>query len=243
MALLSLANRWATWNIKRNEIYSDIFKLKNVRMCVKQVNWLRVCSNWNKTAGARQLMWSANCAPARRLKKGSVHSSAEPMGAHWGEEMAHKWDIETKHAWTYSNSKIQNWTRKNVVLFKPRQNCWSRGRYNILSTDIMAQWIFSLVVMMVEVGNVRWAGVDGLPFRSLVSSSEAATSDMPIFWVCANRNQRLWAHLYPSMLRESRERSIKHQSSQNSLTHWVSDAALIGGMAEKGDVIVTMNGG
>ena len=88
-----------------------------------------------------------------------------------------------------------------------------------------------------------WAGVDGLPFRSLVSSSEAATSDMPIFWVWVKRNQRLWALLYPSMLRESRERSIKHQSSRNSLTHWVPDAALIGGMAEKGGWIVTVNGG
>ena len=41
MALLSLTNRWGTWNIKQNETYSDIFKLKNVCMCVKQVNWLR----------------------------------------------------------------------------------------------------------------------------------------------------------------------------------------------------------
>ena len=36
------------------------------------------------------------------------------------------------------------------------------------------------------------------------------------------------------MLRESRERSIKPQSSQNSLTHWVPDAALIDRMARKG---------
>ena len=83
----------------------------------------------------------------------------------------------------------------------------------------MAKWRCSLVVMMVEVDNVRWAGVDILPFWSLVSSSETATSDMPIFWVWAKRNQWLWAHLYPSMLWESRERSIKHQSSWNSLTH------------------------
>ena len=38
-------------------------------------------------------------------------------------------------------------------------------------------------------------------------------------------------------------RSIKHQSSRNSLTHWAPDAALIGGMAEKGNRIVTMDGG
>ena len=37
----SLANRWDTWNIKQNETYSDIFKLKNVCMCVKHVIWLR----------------------------------------------------------------------------------------------------------------------------------------------------------------------------------------------------------
>ena len=162
-------------------------------MCVcvwnKWTGWEAiVCSNWNKTAGARQVMWLANCAPVRRLNKGSLNSSAEPIGAHWGEEMARKWDIETKHAWTYSNSKIQNWTKTNAVLFKPRQICWSRGRCNILSTDIMAKWRFSLVVMMVEVDYVRWAGVDGLPFRSLVSSSEAATSDIPIFWAWAKRN-------------------------------------------------------
>ena len=41
MALLTLANRWDTWNIKQNETYSDIFKLKNVCMCVKHVIWLR----------------------------------------------------------------------------------------------------------------------------------------------------------------------------------------------------------
>ena len=73
----------------------------------------------------------------------------------------------------------------------------------------MAKWRFSLVVMMVEVDDVRWGGVDGLALWSLVSSSEAATSVMPIFWVWAIRNQWLWAHLSPSMLRESRERSIK----------------------------------
>ena len=44
-------------------------------------------------------------------------------------------------------------------------------------------------------------------------------------------------------LRESGERSIKCQSSRNSLTHWVPDAALIGRMAEKGDGAVTMDGG
>ena len=35
-------------------------------------------------------MLSANCALAKQLKEGSVSSSAEPTGAHWGEEMAHK---------------------------------------------------------------------------------------------------------------------------------------------------------
>ena len=95
---------------------------------------------------------------------------------------------------------------------------------------------------MVEVDDVRWGGVDGLPFWSLVSSSEATASDMPIFWVWAMRNQWLWAHLSPSMLRESRERSIKHHSSQKFLTQWFPDAALIGRMEEKGDGIVTRDG-
>ena len=131
---------------------------------------------------------------------------------------------------------------KNAVLFKPRQHCWWWGRCYILSTDVMAKWRFSLVVMIVEVDYVWWGGVDGLPFQSLVSL-EAATSDMPIFWAWANRNQWLWAHLSPSILRESRERSIKRQSSRNSLTHWAPDAALIGGMVEKGNRIVTMDGG
>ena len=124
-----------------------------------------------------------------------------------------------------------------------RQNSWSRDRCNILSTDVMAKGKFFLVVTMVEVDNVRWGGVDSLPFWSLVSSSEATTSDMPIFWVWAMRNQWLWAHLSPSMLWESRKRSIKCQSSPNFLTDWVPDAALIGRMAEKGDGIATMDGG
>ena len=51
------------------------------------------------------------------------------------------------------------------------------------------------------------------------------------------------AYLSPSMLRESRERSIKRQFSQNFLTHWVPDVAVIGRMAEKGDWTVTMDGG
>ena len=114
------------------------------------------------------------------------------------------------------NVKV-NW--KKIVLFKPRQNCRSRGSCYILSTDIIAKWWFCFVVMMVEVHDVRWGGVNGLPFWSLVSSSEAATSDMPIFWVWVMRNQWLWAHLSLSILRESRESSIKHQFSQNSLTH------------------------
>ena len=165
------------------------------------------------------------------------------MEAYWDEEMTHKWNMKTKHIWTYSNPKMQNGTGKNAVLFKPRQNCWSRVRCYILSTGIMAKWRFSLVEIMVEVDAVRWGGVDSLPFRSLVSSSEAATCDMSIFWVWEKRNQHLWALLYPSILRESMERSIKHQSSRNSLTYWVPGAALIGGMPEKGDGIVIMNGG
>ena len=141
----------------------------------------------------------------------------------------------------FGHIQTQKWTGKNAVLFKPLQNCWSRGRCYILSTDIVVKWRFCLV-MMVEVDDVRWVGVDDLPFWSLVSSSEAATSDMPIFWVWGMRNQWSWAHLSPSMFRESRERWIKCQSSQNSLTHWVPDAALIGRMAEKGDRIATMDG-
>ena len=69
--------------------------------------------------------------------------------------------------------------------------------------------------MIVEVDNARWGEVDGLPFWSLVSSSEAATSDMLILWVWEMRSQWLWGHLSLSMLQESRERLIKCQSSQN----------------------------
>ena len=107
---------------------------------------------------------------------------------------------------------------------------------------LLAKWRFYLVVMMVEVDNVRWSGVDGLSFWLLVLSSEAARSDMPMFWVWPMRNQWLWAHFSLSMLRESRERSIKRRSWQNSLTHWVPDAALIGRMAQRVDRIVTMDG-
>ena len=45
------------------------------------------------------------------------------------------------------------------------------------------------------------------------------------------------------MPRGSRERSIKLQSSQNSFIRWVLDSALIGRMVERGDGIVTMDGG
>ena len=45
----------------------------------------------------------------------------------------------------------------------------------------MAKRRLCLVVMMVEVDDVRWGGKDGLPFLSLVSCREAATSDMQIF--------------------------------------------------------------
>ena len=45
----------------------------------------------------------------------------------------------------------------------------------------MAKRRLCLVVMMVEVDDVRWVGVGGLPFLSLVLSSEAATSAMTIF--------------------------------------------------------------
>ena len=97
--------------------------------------------------------------------------------------------------------------------------------------------------MMVEIHYVKEGGVDVLPLWWLVSSSEAAISDMPIFWVWVMRNQWLWLHLSLSMLRESREKSVKRHSPQNSLTYWVTDMALIGRMAERGDGIVTMDGG
>ena len=102
---------------------------------------------------------------------------------------------------------------------------------------LMTKWRFCLIVMMVEVDNVRKSGVNGLLFWLLVLSS---ASDMPMFWVWPMRNQWLWAHLSLSMLRESRGRSIKGQSSQSSLTHWVTDTALIGRMAEIGEGIVTI---
>ena len=41
----------------------------------------------------------------------------------------------------------------------------------------MAKWRFWVVVKMIHVNNVRWGGVDILPFWSLVSFSEAATID------------------------------------------------------------------
>ena len=96
---------------------------------------------------------------------------------------------------------------------------------------------------MAEIDDVRWVGVGGLPFLSLVLSSEAATSAMTIFWVLAMRNQWLWAHSSQSMLWGSRERPIKLQSLQNSLIHWVPDWTLIGRMVERGDGIITMDGG
>ena len=98
-------------------------------MCVcvwnKWTGWEAiVCSNWNKTGGDEAGNVISKLCTGQATKKGPVNHSAEPMRAHWEEEMANKCNIETKHVWTYSNSKMQNWTRKSAVLFKPRQNCW-----------------------------------------------------------------------------------------------------------------------
>ena len=48
---------------------------------------------------------------------------------------------------------------------------------------------------------------------------------------------------FMSVFRESKERSRKRQSSQDSLTHWALDAALIGRMAKRGEGIVAKDGG
>ena len=141
---------------KRN-IFRHIQTEETVYVCeVSELAERRLCAQTEtKQLEARQVMWSANCALARRLKKGSVYCSAEPMGTHWDEEMTNKWNIEAKHVWTCSNSKMQNWTGKNAVLFKPRQNCWLRGRCNILSADIMANpllWWWWRLTMWDEVG-------------------------------------------------------------------------------------------
>ena len=98
-----------------------------------------VCSNWNKMAGGEAGNVISKLCAGQATEKGSVNCSAGSMGAHWNEEMTNKWNIETKHVWTCLNSKIQNWAGKNAVLFKPRQNSWSRGRCYILSTNVMAK--------------------------------------------------------------------------------------------------------
>ena len=84
---------------------------------------------------------------------------------------------------------------------------------------------------------------DGLPLWSQVSTSEAAISDMPIFWVWSMRNQWLWVHFSLSMFRGSRERSRKDLSSWDPLTYWTLELALIVRMAERGERIVTTDGG
>ena len=68
---------------------------------------------WNKWTG-----WE--CAKTE-TKKGSVNSSAEPMGAHWGEEMAHKWDIETKHV-------KHTQTQKYKIELEKMQFCSNRDK-------------------------------------------------------------------------------------------------------------------
>ena len=61
-------------------------------------------------------------------KNGWVGCSAEPLRAHWDEEMANKRNMETKHVRTYSDSKIKNELAKMQRPFKAKQNCWLRGR-------------------------------------------------------------------------------------------------------------------
>ena len=70
------------WRKRRNEIYSDIFKLKHIWTGENAI----VCSNGNKIlCMARQVIQSANCVLARRLKnelvdliwKAVVHQDSE----------------------------------------------------------------------------------------------------------------------------------------------------------------------
>ena len=70
-----------------------MFKLENVCACVC------VCETSQLAESVLKLKQNGWCEAGNTIsklcagqatKKGSVNSSAEPVGAHWGEEMAHK---------------------------------------------------------------------------------------------------------------------------------------------------------
>ena len=70
-----------------------MFKLENVCacVCVRETSQLAesvLKLKLNSWCEAGDVI-SKLCA-SRATKKGSVNGSAEPVGAHWGEDMAHK---------------------------------------------------------------------------------------------------------------------------------------------------------
>ena len=161
------------------------------------------------------VMKSANCGLARRLKNGRWIA----LWSHWKHTGMKKWQIKKYINEVYSDIfKLKN-TKMNW------QKCGS------VQTEVK--------LLVTSHPNYWWLDE---PW-SLASSSETATSNMPIFWVWVMRNQWLWRHLPLSILRERRERSIKRQSSRNSLTQWIPDAALIGRMAETWEGVGIMDSG
>ena len=66
----------------------------------------------------------------------------------------------------------------------------------------------------------------------------ATTCDIPILWVWVIKNQWLQPLLSMYMFEGSRERSSQCQPSQGYFTHWVLDAALIGSIAEVGELFL-----
>ena len=95
------ANKWNT------------IKLKHMRNGENVI----VCGKPNSLCCEVGDVISKLCA-SQATKNGSVDCSAEPLRAHWDEEMAKKWDTETKHVQTYSDYKIKDELAK-------MQFCWN----------------------------------------------------------------------------------------------------------------------
>ena len=66
-----------------------------------------VSSNRNKKVGGEAGNAISKLCASQATKNGSANCSAEPLRAHWDEEMENKRNIEAKHVWIHSNSKLK----------------------------------------------------------------------------------------------------------------------------------------
>ena len=108
----------AYWD-RKNANKWNIIKLKHVQNGENVI----VCGKPNFVCCEACDLISKFCA-SHATKNGSLDRSAEPLGAHWDEQIGKKWNIETKRVRTYRSKKIKDELAKKAVLLKLKQNFW-----------------------------------------------------------------------------------------------------------------------